>query len=93
MVELQIKRHQIHSSLQPIDRSVDFDVPIVPLIVYILNKHSDFLMDETIVTGKSVDLMQLAVSLSQIAAPFLDQALAIIIVLLGESDFGVGIDD
>lgn len=49
-------------------------------------------MDEAVVAGEHVDLVQFAISLGQVAAALLHQPLTVVVLLLSQhhSDVGVG---
>ena len=48
-------------------------------------------MDEAVVAGKHVDLVQFAVSLGQVAAALLHEALTIVVLLLSQLHSHVGV--
>jgi hypothetical protein len=81
LVELDVEWHQVHCSLKPVDGTVDLDVSVVALVVYVLNQQPNLFVDIAVIAGKWINLMELAESLGKVTASLLHQLLPLVILL------------
>lgn len=66
---------------------------MVALVVDVFDQQAELLVDVAVAAGVGVDLVQPAHALGQVAAALLEEGGAVVVVLLGELEGRVGVDD